>query len=372
VKPQRFLIVMLDGFGLDYYHDTPMPALKAMAAGGHFKEGRAVYPTLTNANNVSILCGAWPERHGVATNCYLDEATGEARFLEDPAFLRSATLFDKAREAGTASALLTSKAKTLRILGGAAECGVAAQEPDAATVRRYGPPPDIYSAEVNEWLLRAAIDLLEHRSDIGLVYVHTTDYPMHRWAAGDSGSRAHLAAVDGLLWEAAATAPDAAVLLTADHGMNPKKRCLDLYRLCAAAGAPVRFALSPVADRLVEHHQGHGGVCYLYVNDPSEREAVARFLKTVSGIEEVLPREQAAVRYRLPSERIGDLVVAADRDTVFGSLSSPAETLGSGYRNHGSHHEERIPLLAWNLREGFPRWEQVERNLDLTRLVFFE
>jgi phosphonoacetate hydrolase len=372
MKSQRCLIIMMDGFGMDYYRRSDMPALKSMAAGGFFAEGRAVYPTLTNANNVSIVCGAWPERHGITTNCYFDEAAGTARFLEDPSFLSSPTIFEKARERGTGSALLTSKAKTLGILGRAADIGVAAQGADPRAVRRYGSPPDIYSAEVNEWLFRAAIDILEHRPEIGVIYLHTTDYPMHRWAPDERGSLSHLAAMDHLIGEAAAAASDAAVLLTADHGMNPKKRCLDLSCICAAAGVPLRFAISPVADLLLEHHRGHGGVSYLYVKDLSAREQIVEFLGSVPGVEEALLREEAAPRYHLMADRIGDIVVGADGDTVFGTLPAESEELPPDYRNHGSHHEAEIPLLAWNLREGFPRWKEAQMNFDLTRLVFFE
>jgi phosphonoacetate hydrolase len=372
MKTQRCVIAMMDGFGIDYYRRSEMPALKGMAGDGFFKEGRAVYPTLTNANNVSIVCGAWPERHGVTTNCYYDEAAGTTRFLEDRSFLLSPTLFEKARREGVKSALLTCKAKTLGILGWAAEVGVAAQDPDPQSVARWGAPPGIYSAEVNEWLWRAAVDILERRPEIGLVYVHTTDFAMHRWAPDAAESLSHLAAIDALIGEAAAAAPDAAFLLTADHGMNPKKRCLDLSRVCREAGMPLRFAVSPVADRLLEHHKGHGGVSYVYAVDPGERERLAGFLLSVPGVEEALVREEAAARYRLMAERIGDVVVGADADTVFGALESPSVDLGPGYRNHGSRHEEAVPIVAWNLKGGFSRGNEVEMNFDLTRLVFFE
>jgi len=45
-------------------------------------------------------------------------------------------------------------------------------------------------------------------------------------------------------------------------------------------------------------------------------------------------------------ERIGDLVVVADRHTVFGDLTTPSEELGEGYRNHGSLYERRFRSCA--------------------------
>jgi phosphonoacetate hydrolase len=71
---RRCIVLMIDGFGMEYYRASEMPALKRMARDGFFREGSAVFPTLTNANNLSIVCGAFPETHGVTTNCYLDPA----------------------------------------------------------------------------------------------------------------------------------------------------------------------------------------------------------------------------------------------------------------------------------------------------------
>jgi phosphonoacetate hydrolase len=370
-KNRRYLIAMLDGFGLDYYETSNMPELKKLATEGLFKPGRAVYPTLTNANNLSIVCGAWPEVHGVTTNCYLDEETGSPRFLEDPSFLRSPTLFEKARTRGLRSALLTSKAKTLRILGDAVEVSVAAQEPEMDIVKRYGRPPDIYSSEVNFWLWRVALDLLKNRPEIGVIYVHTTDYAMHRWRPDEQESLDHLAVLDSQIGEAMKIAPDATLLVTADHGMNSKKRCLDLHKISRDAGLGVRFALSPVADRLVMHHGGHGGVSYVYVEEQSDRGRIMDFISTLSGVEEVLSRESAASRYHLLANRIGDIVVGADQDTVFGTLAGHFEDLPSGYRNHGSHYEEAVPIIAWNLNAAFDWRDKMDYNFDLTRLAFF-
>ena len=372
LKPkQRCLVAMVDGLGLDYVHGSPLPTLKALGHDGVFKAGRAVFPSLTNANNLSIVCGAPPSVHGVTTNCYLDEATGKPRFLEDPSFLTAPTLFERVRAQGRKCALLTCKAKTLGILEPHVDFGLAAQAPRPDLVARYGPPPDVYSRTVNTWLWQVALDLLEHRPDLAVIYLHTTDYPMHRWAPEEAESQAHLADLDGALAEMRRVDPDAALLLTADHGMNPKKICLDLARILERAGCPIRAAISPVSDRLVAHHQGHGGVSYVYLRDPADLEPVASFLKQLPGVDEVLTREAAAVKHDLMASRIGDLVVSADRDTVFGTLAGERETLAEGYRNHGSRFELDIPLLAFNPEGALPDPDHLRFNYDLTRFLFW-
>ena len=369
-RGQLCIVLMIDGFGTDYYRASEMPALKRMARDGFFREGSAVFPTLTNANNISIVCGAFPETHGVTTNCYLDPATNQPAFLEDPGFLKSPTLFDVAARRGIRSALVTSKSKTVRILGPSVAVGVAVQDPDPATIARFGTPPDIYSVEANEWIMRAGLRILEEEPDIGVLYVHTTDYPMHMWGPDALQSLDHLARLDWLIGEMGERYPDAAFLVTADHGMNPKSDCLDLETILSAAGFPIKAAISPVADRLVKHHGGHGGVSYVYLSDRGARADVIEFLRGLPGVDRVLPSEAAAVAYRLDADRIGDVVVGADHDTVFGSVGHDRVSLDPGYRNHGSRFEAEIPLIAWNapLRPG----DDIRFNLDLTRVVFFD
>ncbi|RPI75082.1 MAG: nucleotide pyrophosphatase [Desulfobacteraceae bacterium] len=368
---KRCVIVMIDGFGLDYYEKSDMPFLKTMASKGFFKKGKAVFPTLTNANNLSIICGSFPAVHGVTTNCYYDKASGQEFFLEDRSFLKSPTLFEQSRKAGLKSALLTGKTKTLRILKDDLDLGLAAQDPDAETIALCGRPPDIYSIEVNFWLLQSGIKLLKSRKDLDVMYIHTTDYAMHRWAPEESESQRHLAGIDRLLADAFAAAPDALFIVTADHGMNPKKRCLDLRAVCARKETPVQFVLSPVADRLLEHHGGHGGVAYVYLFKTEDRGRVMETLLSVTGVEEVLSAGQAAAKYDLNPSRIGDIVVTADRETVFGQLDRESVELNPGYRNHGSIHEQDIPLIVYNDPGGYPDERTMKFNFDLTHYYFF-
>lgn len=188
----RVVVLMIDGFGQDYFDRSPMPHLSEMARAGLYKPGRAVFPSLTNANNISIACGCWPDEHGVTTNSYFDESTGRAEFLEDASFLCAPTIFDRARTRGIRSALLTCKAKTALILGRGLEVAIAAEAPAGDVVDRFGPPPGMYSAEVNFWLFSVAQHLLTERPEIGLLYVHTTDYPMHMWPPKAFESLDHL------------------------------------------------------------------------------------------------------------------------------------------------------------------------------------
>ncbi len=136
---QRTVVCMYDGFGMDYFEASRLPVMQRMAREGLAKPGRAIFPTLTNANNISICCGAWPAEHGVTTNCYFDETTGTARFLEDASFILAPTIFQRFRQNGVRSALLTCKAKTLMLLGRHADFAVAAEEPTTRSHRKIRP-----------------------------------------------------------------------------------------------------------------------------------------------------------------------------------------------------------------------------------------
>jgi phosphonoacetate hydrolase len=217
-----------------------------------------------------------------------------------------------------------------------------------------------------------AVDLLKDRPDLRCLYVHTTDYPMHTWPPEAPESRDHLAKLDALLGEAIAAAPDAAFLITADHGMNAKERCWDLTRACANRGLTLRFALSAERDKYVKHHRTFGGTGYIWLNSPDNAEKAARILKSLTGVDEVVTRAEAARRFHLMPERIGELVVLGDRRTVFGDLEDGAEveTLPPTFRTHGSTHEQEVPVIIYNTRGPLPPAESVRVNFDITRSLY--
>ncbi len=366
----KSIVLMIDGFDIRYYDQTVMPTMQAMAREGFFKTGSALFPSLTNANNISIACGCWPDEHGVTTNCYFDEESRQAVFLEHADFLTTSTLFPRGATLGMRSALLTCKAKTSRILGEGLAINIAAETPDEAVCRQYGTPPPMYSAEINYWLFEIALDLLRHREDIDLLYLHTTDYPMHMWPPEDWESQAHMKKIDEYLGRIRAAAPEHTVALTADHGMNYKARCWDLAKACANRGVAVAFAVSPVADRLLKHHRGFGGVSFVHLNHPEDGPRAAAAILSLEGVEAVLDRRTAADRFSLNASRIGDLVVLPDADTVFGDLKDEYEELPAEYRSHGSLHDMQIPLLLYNCPGDQPRYRDINYNVDVTRFLF--
>src|SRR5262245_55606509 len=366
---QRTVVIMFDGFGVDYLAQSTMPILERWKRDGLYKAVKGLMPSVTNINNASICCGVWPEEHGITGNTYFAEELGVEDYTESPELLTAPTLFERAARKGVKSALLSSKAKTITFLLRGAEIVLTGEDPTPDWVQKIGPAQSIYSREINYWVMAAAIYVLKNRPDIGCVYIHTTDYPMHTWPPEASESREHLARMDELIAQAMHAAPDAAFLITADHGMNAKTLCWDLEKVCERRGVPLRKAFSVGRDRYVKQHRGCSGGAYVYLKNPRDADKVREIISGLKGVEQVIARDAAARDYRLMKSRIGDLVVWGDRNTVFGEMETEREDFPTGLRSHGSLHELDIPLFVYNAK-GAPSRDFFTHNLDLARWLY--
>ncbi len=366
----KALIVCIDGGDPAYFTAAPIPHLDRLGREGWRGVLRAQMPTVTNVNNVSLVCGGPPSLHGITANYFLDPETQEEIYMESGEFLRAPTLMERGATRGRKTAALASKEKLCAMIGKGAATVVTAEAPPPWLIRRAGPKEEIYSAEVNFWLLRAAFAVVrERRPD--LLYVTTTDYSQHMHGPESAEGQAHLAGLDreiGRLADAWSDLhPDGAFLVTADHGMGDKRRALDPGRFLRRRGIAAE-AVPIIKDRYVVHHGNQGGSAYVHLRDPDSREDALAALREAPGVEEALPRESAAARFRLMAERVGDIMILADRDTVFGVMETVECEVA--LRSHGSLHEEPVPLFAW--RAPFFRAEEAIHHFDAVRAVMSE
>jgi phosphonoacetate hydrolase len=74
---------------------------------------------------------------------------------------------------------------------------------------------------------------------------------------------------------------------------------------------------------------------------------VAKRIAALPGIQMVLTRAEAAARFELPSDRIGDLVVVSQQDTVIGTSRERHDLSGldAPLRSHGGTSEQKVPLI---------------------------
>ena len=338
---------LVDGFDPVYVQPARMPRLAGlMRTGASTLDGRGVLPSLTNVNHVSLLTGTFPERHGLSTNFYFDRATWSEVFMDQVSFVREPLLFERLKAAGWSTALVTAKEKLTRLLRrGLDHCVDTKTHPEAFRAA-VGVPPDIFSLEINLWVLRMAREVATRLAP-DFLYVATTDYPQHKLAPDEPAMQAYLEESDEALGRLldAYDLGETVVMFTADHGMNAKPRSLSPVRVLAEAGLRAH-GVPLIRDGLFAHHRDLGGALYLYFEDPAAAPAAQAVLARTSGVDEVVPREEAG-RDHLPPERVGDLICWGARDTALGIWDDgPSRRDETGLRSHGSKHEQRIPMLV--------------------------
>lgn len=377
------VVICVDGCEPDYIAQAVaaglMPTMKRWLREGTALVADCVVPSFTNPNNLSIVTGAPPSVHGICGNYLLDVATGAEVMMNDPKWLRAPTILAALADAGARCAVVTAKDKLRRLLGhGMRGICFSSEKADQATEAENGiggvpalvgmPVPDVYSAELSEFVLAAGVTLLaSHRPDV--MYLSTTDYVQHKHAPGDPQANRFYAMLDGYL--ARFDAAGAVVALTADHGMNSKVK-LDaspnvIYLqdlLDRWLGAERSRVILPITDPYVVHHGALGSFATVYL--PADAaEFVGAKLAALPGIEVVLPREAAAARFELPADRIGDLVVVSERSVVLGTSRDRHDLsqLELPLRSHGGISEQRVPLVLNRRIDGLDarrRW----RNFD--------
>ena len=378
------VVVCVDGCEPDYLAQATfaghMPWMKRVLAEGTAIVADCVVPSFTNPNNLSIVTGAPPSVHGICGNYLYDSASGTEVMMNDPKWLRAPTILAALSGAGHACAVVTAKDKLRRLLGhGMQGICFSSEKADAATVAENGidgvlglvgmPVPDVYSAALSEFVFAAGVQLMRTRRP-DVLYLSTTDYIQHKHAPGDEGANAFYAMMDGYLGQLDALG--CVIALTADHGMNAKAR-MDAQPdvvylqdvLDGWLGAAAARVILPITDPYVVHHGALGSFATVYLPAGADAAALAARVGALRGIECVLTRAQAAQRFELPADRIGDLVVVSERSVVIGTAAARHDlsALEVPLRSHGGISEQRVPLVLNRRIEGLDaqrRW----RNFD--------
>ena len=322
-----------------------------------------VVPSFTNPNNLSIVTGVPPAVHGICGNYFFDRELGQEVMMNDPKYLRAGTVLAAFADAGAKVAVVTAKDKLRKLLGHRMK-GIcfSSEKSDQVTMEENGidnvldmvgmPVPSVYSAELSEFVFAAGVKLMASRRP-DLMYLSTTDYVQHKAAPGSPAANAFYAMMDGYL--AQLDALGATIVVTADHGMNDKHD---------AAGAPKVIYLQdvldgwygqdearvilPITDPYVVHHGALGSFATVYAPAEASVPGWIERIKGIPGMELVLSRKDAAERFELPPDRIGDIVVVSEQSTVIGTSASRHDlsALEVPLRSHGGVSEQRVPLIC--------------------------
>ncbi len=363
------VVVCVDGSEPGYI-ERAVEAGQAPWFGKVLKEGTnltgdCVVPSFTNPNNLSIVTGRPPAVHGICGNYFLDPETGKEVMMNDPKFLRVETLFPAFQRAGCRIAVITAKDKLRGLLGKGLElgagkaCSFSSEKSDKATLADNGIEhvnelvglgvPDVYSAGLSEFVFAAGVKLME-RDRPEIMYLSTTDYIQHKHAPGTPVANAFYEMMDGYLSKL--DAMGCTIVVTADHGMNAKfgsdgqPDVIYLQDLFDGwMGKDKARVILPITDPYVVHHGALGSFAVVYCDKPLEWAAK---LKAMPGIEAALTKEEAAARFELPADRLGDLIVVSTKHKVLGTSASRHDLSGltEPLRSHGGTSEQRVPLLC--------------------------
>lgn len=340
---------------------------RLMRTGANLK-ALSVIPSFTNPNNISIITGAPPAVHGIAGNYFFDPASGQEVMMNEARFLRAPTIMETFAAAGAKVAVITAKDKLRELLGHGLEArsgraiAFSSERADRATVEQNGignvldfvgmALPDVYSAELSEFVFAAGTKILaRHRPD--LMYLSTTDYVQHKAGPGSREANAFYAMIDRYV--GALDAAGAVLALTADHGMNDKHRAdgaPDVIYLQdwfdARLGAAAARVILPITDPYVKHHGALGSFATVYLPSGADAPGLLAALGEMPGIAFAVSREEACLRFELPADRIGDVVVISTRHKVLGTSAARHDLSGLAgpLRSHGGLSEQIVPMIV--------------------------
>jgi phosphonoacetate hydrolase len=376
------VVVCVDGSEPDYMDQAvaagAMPWLAKARAMGTNLTADCVVPSFTNPNNISIVTGTPPSVHGISGNFFLDPADGTEVMMNDPKFMQCGTILAAFADAGAKVVVITAKDKLRRQLGHELT-GIcfSSETADQASLAENGiddivalvgkPVPDVYSADLSEFIFAAGVKLMARdRPDI--MYLSTTDYVQHKHAPGTPDANAFYAMMDGYWAQLAAMG--CTIALTADHGMNAKhdpatglpnvvylQDVLDDW-----LGDGVARVILPITDPYVVHHGALGSYATVYIKDGA---AVADRLRAIEGVATVFDNAAACAEFGLPSDRVGDLVIVGKRHMTLGTRVADHDLSGLSepLRSHGGTTEQRVPFILNRATPGFAPTHL--RNFDI-------
>lgn len=362
-----------------------MPALQRIKAKGTVRTAHSVIPSFTNPNNLSIATGRPPAVHGICGNYLYNPETGEEVMMNDPKFLRAPTVFKAFYDAGAKVAVVTAKDKLRALLGHGlkydedrAIC-FSSEKSDTTTKAANGidnaskwlglPVPEVYSADLSEFVFAAGVKLLkEWRPDV--MYLTTTDYVQHKYAPGVKQANDFYQMFDKYLDELDQLG--AAIVVTADHGMKPKHHAdgspdvvyvQDL--MDEWLGKDAARVILPITDPYVVHHGALGSFATAYLPAGADRGAIIEKLKQVEGITVVLGREEGCARFELPEDRMGDIIMVSGENKTIGTSEHRHDlaALNEPLRSHGGLTEQTVPFITNRVIEKQPGAPEL-RNFD--------
>ena len=389
------IVICLDGSepGKDGYIEKAiemgfMPCMKSIIGKGTYEIGKCAMPSFTNVNNLSIVTGTTPDVHGICANFFYNQDEKKETLMNDDSFLKAPTIFEAFEKSGANLAVITAKDKLKKLLGKNLKKSIcfSAEKADLANLKDCRienvlklvgkPVPEVYSADLSEFIFAAAVKILERGDKIDLMYLYTTDYIQHKCAPGSDIANAFYKMIDGYIEKLLSFG--CKVAFTADHGMKAKSN---------ADGTPNVIYLQDllnknfpkescnvictITDPYVIHHGALGSFVTIYIENKEKINEIKEYIQKIEGIDVALTKEEAVRKLNQPKDRIGDLVVTCKASFALGKgekdhdLSQLKEPL----RSHGGLDETSIPIfISDKLDESYKKKNKLH-NYDILDLA---
>ena len=334
------VVVLVDGLGQRQLSTLAGHARRIAAAAGKGASIDSGWPSTTASALATLTTGERPGVHGMVGYSVRDPETGtvdnQLSGLHDPAWQRSATVFERAVDAGLRARVVA-----------------APRYRDTVFTRAVLRGAEFHAGAGMADRVRTVLDLLDAPGEPQLIYLYIPELDQAAHAHGADSSR-----YVGVLEELdAALAPllerrDAGVVLTADHGLvdvPPHSQVLFdtvpelMSGIAAVAGEPRCLQLYFAEDA-----------------DETTREATVAAWRASEGARSWVATRAEAIESGWFGEvdpsvlpRIGDLIVAARKLVAYYASDASAGSRAM-IGQHGSltQDELRVPLLRFGAFSG--------------------
>ncbi len=291
------VLVMIDGFPARLLDNADTPNFDRLLPQSVWTDRLIpAFPSLSHTNWATLTTGCWPEKHGIVSNGFeIDGKPGErSEILDADTLIDCQPIHQVAESQGVRSAALGWTSSHSATRGQMASVVMPyfdewKSENDIERARQVGALLDLPEAE---------------RPRLILAYFSGPDGAEHHNGVASAATRRAVENSDrgiGFLMERldafAETAPITLFVVT-DHGMIDIHGLLNVTKLLAEAGVEARSVVD-------------GPLGFVYLDDPSTRDAAAHRLSSDEHFDVVLPEAQPSYWRLGSSERLGDIMLYA-------------------------------------------------------------
>jgi predicted AlkP superfamily pyrophosphatase or phosphodiesterase len=348
-KDRLVVLLSIDGFPSWLWKDPsmPIPNLRRLAAEGAVGEAMTVSnPSITWINHTTLVTGVSPRRHGVLFNGLLVRQGPTLppkieQWAERDRMVFAPTIYDRAFAAGLTTAevdwVAITKAPTIHWSFPELPDpeGVVAKELSLSK-KLWDPGLGVSDVEKSrniawrdlQWTQAAVHIVQEHRPNLLLFHLLSTDASNHSYGPGSTGSYVAYGYIDQLVGRflegvrEAGLLEKTTILVATDHGF--KKVAKVVLPNVALRKAGLLEAVGPRVTKAGAWVQAQGGMAFAYVNDPARKAGLLPQLREVfsklEGVERVLDgSEGPGLGMPLPGENagMGDLILFAKKGYAF-------------------------------------------------------